>query len=176
VAGVALAFRNAREPAVTRGAGGGAEGPGRWRERWDELTEKRPGHFFAVQERAAAVGWETERFRTLGEGRREAGDRDGAVEAFAAVAADPGTPAEDADSLRRSLEVRPARWSEAYAYTNLGYSLLGAVVEVVTGTPYEPWIREHLFRPAGMYETGYRLPGYEPARVAAGYRGAKHGR
>lgn len=62
---------------------------------------------------------------------------------------------------------------EDYAYSNLGYSLLGAVVEEVTGSPYEAWVREHLFRPDGMHDTGYLLPGYEPGRVAAGYRGGE---
>lgn len=62
---------------------------------------------------------------------------------------------------------------EEYAYSNLGYSLLGAVVEVVTDTDYEAWLREHLFVPVGMYETGYLLPAYEAEHVATGYRGGE---
>jgi CubicO group peptidase (beta-lactamase class C family) len=83
----------------------------------------------------------------------------------------------DFDRVSRAEIVRLAMEAELatepgseYAYSNLGYSLLGAMVEEVTGTPYEAWIREHLFRPAGMYETGYLLPRYEPARLATGYR------
>lgn len=74
--------------------------------------------------------------------------------------------------VARGLE-RELLWEPGtrYRYSNLGYSLLGAVVEVVTGEDYESWLRENLFRPAGMYETGYVLPDYEPARVATGYRG-----
>jgi CubicO group peptidase (beta-lactamase class C family) len=83
----------------------------------------------------------------------------------------------DFDFVSRSGIVRAAMEGELasepgseYAYSNLGYSLLGAVVEVVTETDYERWVRDNLFRPAGMYETGYLLPGYEPERVATGYR------
>lgn len=83
----------------------------------------------------------------------------------------------DFDFLSREEIVRRALESDLlwepgtrYRYSNLGYSLLGAVVEVVTGEGYEPWLRRELFAPAGMYETGYLLPGYEPERVATGYR------
>lgn len=82
----------------------------------------------------------------------------------------------DFDFLSRQEIVRRAMESELlwepgtrYRYTNLGYSLLGAVVEVVTGEDYEGWLRRELFVPAGMYETGYLLPGYEPERIATGY-------
>lgn len=71
-------------------------------------------------------------------------------------------------AMQRTLASEPG---EEYAYSNLGYSLLGAVVEVVTERDYESWVREQLFRPAGMYETGYLLPRYESERVAVGYRG-----
>lgn len=89
----------------------------------------------------------------------------------------------DFDFVSRAAIVRTALDSELisepgtdYRYSNLGYSLLGAVVEVVTGADYERWLREHLFRPAGMYETGYLLPGYEPERIATGYeRGERWG-
>lgn len=85
-------------------------------------------------------------------------------------------PMGDFDALGRDAMVSAALSSELlsapgerHAYSNLGYSLLGAVVERVTGTGYEAWVREHLFRAAGMYETGYLLPGFEPERLAIGY-------
>jgi len=59
---------------------------------------------------------------------------------------------------------------DEYTYSNLGYSLLGAIVEIVTGRDYEGWLRDRLLVPAGMYETGYVLPDYELDRVAVGYR------
>jgi CubicO group peptidase (beta-lactamase class C family) len=44
-----------------------------------------------------------------------------------------------------------------YRYSNSGYSLLGAVVEKASGRPYEEYLRENLWKPAGMTRTGYRL-------------------
>lgn len=86
-------------------------------------------------------------------------------------------PQGDFDDVGREALVTSAMASELgsapgerYAYSNLGYSLLGAVLEVVTGQGYEAWVREHLFEPAGMFETGYLLPRFEPERLAVGYR------
>ena len=52
-------------------------------------------------------------------------------------------------------------------YSNVGYSLLAAVVEIVSGKPYEPYLKEHLWEPAGMRHTGFHVPDRE--NVAHGY-------
>lgn len=57
----------------------------------------------------------------------------------------------------------------AFFYANAGYSLLGAVVELASGKPYETYLAENLFLPAGMRDTGYRLPKWDPRRIAVGY-------
>jgi CubicO group peptidase (beta-lactamase class C family) len=44
-----------------------------------------------------------------------------------------------------------------YRYSNAGYSLLGAIVEKASGKPYETFLQENLWKPAGMTRTGYRL-------------------
>ncbi len=46
-------------------------------------------------------------------------------------------------------------------------------MERVSGQPYETYLTEHVFRPAGMKETGYKSPGWAPDRVAHGYRGGE---
>jgi CubicO group peptidase (beta-lactamase class C family) len=56
-----------------------------------------------------------------------------------------------------------------YRYSNLGFSLLAAVVEVAASTSYEEFLAEHLFEPDGMASTGYVLPERDPARVAVEY-------
>lgn len=55
-------------------------------------------------------------------------------------------------------------------YSNAGYSLLGAIVELVSGQSYEAYLRENLFKPAGMPDTGYKLPNWSSDRIAQGYR------
>jgi D-alanyl-D-alanine carboxypeptidase len=41
-----------------------------------------------------------------------------------------------------------------FAYSNSGFALLGIVVERVSGQTYGDYLREHVFRPAGMPNTG----------------------
>ncbi|MGW9348162.1 serine hydrolase domain-containing protein [Nocardiopsis flavescens] len=66
---------------------------------------------------------------------------------------------------------------DGYLYSNAGYGLLAAVIEVVAGS-YEGYLAEALFAPAGMTRTGYVLPEWDDARVAVEYdaRGASLGR
>ena len=56
-----------------------------------------------------------------------------------------------------------------YRYSNSGYSLLGMVVEKASGMPYERYLRETLWTPAGMTRTGYRGVQWRPGEVAVGY-------
>ncbi|HEX5871527.1 MAG TPA: serine hydrolase domain-containing protein, partial [Longimicrobium sp.] len=57
-----------------------------------------------------------------------------------------------------------------YDYSNSGYSLLGMVVEKASGMPYEAYLREKLWGPAGMTRTGYRGVQWRPGELAVGYR------
>ncbi len=79
------------------------------------LAAGRGNEAIAVLERAAAVGWVTSRFRTLGEALLAAGDTAAATSAFAAIAADPGASTEAADSLRLAVDLDPVTWAEAVA-------------------------------------------------------------
>ncbi len=58
-----------------------------------------------------------------------------------------------------------------YSYSNAGFVLLAAIVEIASGKPYERFLRDELFVPAGMFHTGYVLPHWERARIAHGYDG-----
>lgn len=59
-----------------------------------------------------------------------------------------------------------------YEYSNAGYSLLGAIIERLTGGSYEAFLRERFFLPLGIYETGYVMAGWgDETRLAQGYRG-----
>lgn len=59
---------------------------------------------------------------------------------------------------------------EVYQYSNVGFSLLGIIVEKVSGQSYDRFLREQLWLPAGMKRTGYLLPGFSPSELAVGYR------
>lgn len=58
-----------------------------------------------------------------------------------------------------------------FFYSNAGYSLLAAVIEKASGRKYEEFLSEHIFKPAGMSNTGYRLPHWENKVVAHWYVG-----
>jgi CubicO group peptidase (beta-lactamase class C family) len=73
-------------------------------------------------------------------------------------------------ALQSKLLFQPGTGHE---YANSGFSLLAAIIEQVSGKSYEAYLREQLWIPAGMGSTGYRLPKWQPANVAHGYRGDK---
>ncbi|MCB8963058.1 MAG: serine hydrolase [Ardenticatenales bacterium] len=70
-------------------------------------------------------------------------------------------------ALNTPLEHAPG---EAYLYSNVGYSLLAAIIELVSGQSYEAYLHEALFLPAGMLHTGYLLPDWSNSVIATGYR------
>jgi CubicO group peptidase (beta-lactamase class C family) len=51
---------------------------------------------------------------------------------------------------------------EKFQYNNTGYVVLGLIIEKVTGQLFDDYLKEKVFEPCGMYETGYyeldRLP------------------
>jgi len=68
-----------------------------------------------------------------------------------------------------------------FNYSNSGYFILGAIIEKVTGKPYEQVLKENIFDPAGMKNTGYdhydtiigkRAAGY--VKTPRGYRNAPY--
>ncbi len=74
-------------------------------------------------------------------------------------------------ALASKLLWAPGGADGRYQYSNAGYSLLGAVVEKASGQPYEIYLKENLWKPAGMTRTGYRLQ--EPGPLARGVRDGK---
>jgi CubicO group peptidase (beta-lactamase class C family) len=70
-------------------------------------------------------------------------------------------------SMAQELAFEPGT---SYEYSNAGYSLLGAIIEHVTGSSYEQFIRQRLFLPSGMFQTGYQLAPWGERQLAQGYR------
>lgn len=54
--------------------------------------------------------------------------------------------------MHKSLEFEPG---EKFRYSNSGYIVLGYIIEKVSGTSYESYIQEHIFKPLHMETTGY---------------------
>jgi len=62
-----------------------------------------------------------------------------------------------------------------FVYDNSGYFLLGAIVEKVTGKPYEQVLKENIFDPLGMKNTGYDHWGTILNKRATGYSRSPRG-
>ncbi|HEY3287418.1 MAG TPA: serine hydrolase domain-containing protein [Gemmatimonadaceae bacterium] len=79
------------------------------------------------------------------------------------------------DEYVRRMFAAPLRTppGSTHFYANAGYSMLAAIVEVVTGHVYETALRELVLEPAGMRETGYKAPGWPSARIAHGYQNGR---
>jgi len=57
------------------------------------------------------------------------------------------------------LNLAPANGVGGYLYSNAGYLVVGAMLETVTGMPWETLMDDNIFGPLGMRSTGYGAPG-----------------
>ena len=65
------------------------------------------------------------------------------------------------------LEFEPGDHAE---YTNIGYMVLGAIIEKVTGQTYEDYIREHILEPLAMEHTDFKYTeAMEPYEAAGSH-------
>jgi CubicO group peptidase (beta-lactamase class C family) len=67
--------------------------------------------------------------------------------------------------VKEPLQFQPG---SRFGYSNSGYVVLGAIIEAVTGQNYYDYVREHVFKPAGMKQTCWYTPGQVP-NMAHGY-------
>jgi CubicO group peptidase (beta-lactamase class C family) len=76
------------------------------------------------------------------------------------------------DEIIKLALKRRAHWApgERHHYSNPGYSLLGAIIEIVSGMGYEAYLHQVFFEPLGMSDTGYLIPKWDQDRLAHGYR------
>ncbi|HVC94909.1 MAG TPA: serine hydrolase [Pirellulales bacterium] len=66
----------------------------------------------------------------------------------------------------KPLEFEPG---EKFAYSNSGYLLLGAIIEKASDMTYEAFLRQEVFEPLGMLDTGYDHHATILQNRAAGY-------
>jgi CubicO group peptidase (beta-lactamase class C family) len=83
----------------------------------------------------------------------------------------PGMTLPTADEYLRAILAAPmrARPGAPHHYSNIGFRLLGMVVERASEVPYEGYLREQLWAPLGMERTGFALPAFAPGVLAHGY-------
>ena len=65
-------------------------------------------------------------------------------------------------------------WSEAkpgeeYYYSNVGYSLIGHLVEILSGEDFNEYCKEHIFEPLEMYNSSFRLRDHNISNIAVPY-------
>lgn len=58
----------------------------------------------------------------------------------------------------------------AYEYSNLGFALLGQIVEKVSGMPLDVYTKEKIFKPLGMTHSEWEYTKVPPDKLAHGYR------
>jgi CubicO group peptidase (beta-lactamase class C family) len=71
------------------------------------------------------------------------------------------------DSAMRVTLLFPAGSRESYSH--VGYSLLAAIIEQVSGVTYDTYVSENVLRPLGLTHTGLVLPTFDPRKVARAY-------
>jgi CubicO group peptidase (beta-lactamase class C family) len=62
-----------------------------------------------------------------------------------------------------------------FEYSNLGYAILGRVVAVASGLPYDEFVRTRLLAPLGMSRTGFAAEEFPGSELALGYRRGRDG-
>ena len=71
---------------------------------------------------------------------------------------------------KEKLRFEPGERSE---YSNIGFSVLGYIIEEISGKSYEAFMQETFFQPLGMEHTGYTAHEWHADSIAVGYRNKK---
>lgn len=79
---------------------------------------------------------------------------------------DDGSLEKIAHAIDRPLHFKPG---ERWEYSNTNYYLLGAVIAKVSGQPFEAYVRQHLFAPAGMTHSAFVADEAALGDMAMGY-------
>ena len=81
------------------------------------------------------------------------------------------TKPETVDSMIARFKDKPLEFEPGskFHYDNSGYFLLGAIIEKVSGKSYEDFLREAIFQPLEMKDTGYDRPATILPKRASGY-------
>ena len=72
------------------------------------------------------------------------------------------------------IHYRPQVWTEfspgdEMYYANIGYGMLGYLVEIISGQPFEEYCRENIFDPLDMDNTSFKLTNLNVSMIAVPY-------
>jgi len=68
-------------------------------------------------------------------------------------------PVQRRNAVEQALAAPPATPIGKFSYSNVGYVILGAIIETKTGKPWEEIIEQQIFRPLQMTSAGFGAPG-----------------
>lgn len=72
------------------------------------------------------------------------------------------------EAMSKDLEFAPGT---EYSYSNIGFTLLGEIIEEQSGIPYDRYMKEKVLEPMGMYSSRIHIEGHVPAEnEASGHR------
>ncbi len=118
----------------------------------------------------AGLGYGIVQEGPLSEAYREAGLVPGLVSRLETPGTFRGTPAESLKAFADRLAEMPlvhqpgTRWSYS-----VGLDLMGRIIEVVAGTPFDTFLHERILKPCGMSSTWFKVPSSEVYRLTANY-------
>ena len=76
--------------------------------------------------------------------------------------------------VARAIAEGPLNFEPGAQYLySLGHDVLAALVEVLSGQPFETYVQEHIFEPLGMTHSNFLLPMEDYRKVAPLYRGVE---
>lgn len=81
----------------------------------------------------------------------------------------------DSDAFIKRAFTEPLAFTpgEKAVYTNVGMSILGIIIEQVSGLDYEAFLQQKLFAPAGIKNIGYHVAHNAGEVIAHGYQNGK---
>jgi CubicO group peptidase (beta-lactamase class C family) len=72
------------------------------------------------------------------------------------------------EAMGKHLEFAPGT---RFSYSNIGFTLLGAIIEEQTNIPYDRYMKENILEPMGMRSSRIHIEGHVPMKnEAAGHR------
>jgi len=83
---------------------------------------------------------------------------------------DRGRPAPSLEAFADALADAPLVYQPGTQWSySIGLDLLGRVIEVVSGMPFDAYLKQHIFDPLGMASTTFRVPEANIPRLSTNY-------